>query len=235
MTNKIFRVNQVEPEIIPAILENTSEKIVERIHQLETISSLVELIQLDLADGLFVKNKTPLPGELPSLPKTFRYIFHLMVEEPEKYKEDLKKFEPETIIFHLEASKTAEKTLKALKEIGKTGIAINPETSPEKLLEVGEKLNEILVMTVKPGFAGQTFIKGSGEKIKQTKKLFPETKISVDGGIQPEYLPEVLEAGAERIYVSSYLFKGGSTTFTTGGKIELNFKKLLDCVNRQPS
>ena len=107
-------------EIIPAVLEKTAIGLLKKLDQLKGISRLV---QIDFADGRFVQNKTPLPDQIKTLPGDFKYIFHLMTDEPEKFEADLERLGAETIIFHLEAVLDPSQTIKTLAKIGKVGAA----------------------------------------------------------------------------------------------------------------
>jgi ribulose-phosphate 3-epimerase len=172
-----------------------------------------DVIHVDIMDGHFVPNITIGPPVVASIRKTtpLPLDVHLMIENPDRYIDDFVRAGANWISVHVEADVHLDRTLHYLKEKGaRAGVAINPGTSLASLQEVVQLADFILIMTVNPGFGGQKFIPSSLDKIKRLKELIEsngyKTRIEVDGGIGPENLREVLDAGAEIIVAGSAIF-----------------------------
>ena len=174
---------------------------------------------LDFGDGRFVRN-LPLGAQIfAQLPArvAWRRESHLMLSEP---LELLHLFAPHSdlIFFHVEASSDTSACIQAIRDAGaRPGIALNPATPPESIIDVLPVVDEILVMAVEPGFAGSPFVPEVVEKVGQIRALAdavnPEIRIEVDGAIGPANIPSLVRAGADR-------FVGGTTGLFTGGDLE---------------
>ena len=171
-----------------------------------------DLIHCDVMDGSFVPNLTFGPAVIKSIrPYTKLPLdVHLMVENPEKMINDFAKAGADIITVHAEACKHLDKTLSQIKALGvKAGVSLNPATSEDVLKYVLDKLDLVLVMSVNPGFGGQSFITSQLQKIAKVKELIKNTaiKIEVDGGINPLTAAECVAAGADILVAGNYVLK----------------------------
>ncbi len=171
-------------------------------------------LHIDVMDGHFVPNITIGPPVVKALRPKSRLFFdvHLMIEQPERYLMDFRAAGADLITVHVEACKHLHRTIQAIKETGaKAGVALNPHTPLETVQYVLEDLDLVLLMTVNPGFGGQRFIPNVLPKIsllkEMTRQSNPELFIQVDGGINTETAPLVVEAGANVLVAGSAVFK----------------------------
>lgn len=174
-----------------------------------------DLIHLDIMDGHFVPNLTFGPMVVKSIRNYTRLPFdvHLMVENPQDMIPWFAKAGADIITIHAESTKHLDKLLAEIKSYGiKAGVSLNPST-PETVLEyVLDKLDLILVMSVNPGFGGQSFISASVEKIAKIKSMIKgkDIKIEVDGGINPLTAAECVAAGADILVAGSAILNNGN-------------------------
>lgn len=174
-----------------------------------------DLIHLDIMDGHFVPNLTFGPTVVKSIRNYTRLPFdvHLMVENPQDMIPWFAKAGADIITIHAESTKHLDKLLAEIKSYGiKAGVSLNPST-PETVLEyVLDKLDLILVMSVNPGFGGQSFISASVEKIAKIKSMIKgkDIKIEVDGGINPLTAAECVAAGADILVAGSAILNNGN-------------------------
>jgi len=175
-------------------------------------------IHLDVMDGHFVPNITfgpPLVAALrPHSEKTFDC--HLMIEPPEPYLEAFAASGCDHITVQVEATKHLDRTLQAIRALGKkAGASLNPATPPETIEYALDRLDLVLLMTVNPGFGGQEFIPAVLDKIARVKRMIGARpiEIEVDGGITPETAPLVVEAGANALVTGSAAFHGGPAAY----------------------
>lgn len=136
-----------------------------------------------------------------------------MVEDPERYVPEIVKNGADMVTVHVEACPHLDRTLEVIRECGaKAGVVLNPETSLCTLDYVMDKVDMVLLMTVNPGFGGQTYIESSTRKIRNLRKMIEElgkpVDIEVDGGINLSTIDTVLEAGANILVAGSAVFKG---------------------------
>ncbi len=173
----------------------------------------VDFIHIDMMDGHFVPNLSMGIGiskyvsEITKLP----IDVHLMVEHPEKFATALEA-DVDMISFHIEACRFPFRMINLLKEKNiKPIVAVNPSTPIDTIEYILEDLHGVLIMTVEPGFSGQSFINPMLKKINRLKKIILaeryETKIYVDGGINPKTAPKVVEAGADCLISASAIYK----------------------------
>lgn len=170
-------------------------------------------LHLDVMDGVFVPNISFGIPVIAGLRKATQMVFdvHLMIVEPEKYVEAFRKAGADIINFHLEATKDPAAVIRQIKATGaKAAITIKPKTPVEELLPYLSEVDMVLVMTVEPGFGGQSFMEDQVEKIRtlsQWKKEQGYTyDIEVDGGVNLKTLRTVLDAGANVIVAGSAVF-----------------------------
>lgn len=207
-------------EFIPAILVKTRSELLEKIN---LVKKHVSIIQLDIMDGKFVPNITIGLEELKDLPNG-NYEFHWMVFEPEKWIKEIKG--PHMHLVHIETVTNFNVIKKTVqKSGGHLGLALNPDTQIEKILPYIDQVEEILVMTVVPGFSGQKYIHQMETKIKDLRKQFPELIIEVDGGINPETAKRAYNSGANYIAAASAIFDGN--------RIKENLESLKGAINEK--
>ena len=175
-------------------------------------------IHLDVMDGHFVPNITFGPPVIAALrPHSAKpFDCHLMIEPCDPYLEAFAGAGADHITIHAEATKHLDRSLHAIRELGrKAGAALNPAT-PESAIEyVLDRLDLILVMTVNPGFGGQKFIGATVDKIRRVKAMIGDRpiRIEVDGGIDAKTAPVVVAAGADSLVAGSAVFRGGPTAY----------------------
>ena len=180
-----------------------------------------EWIHIDVMDGHFVPNITLGPAIVKSLRKDIKMVFdaHLMMENPDQYIKEFVDAGCDLIVVHQEACKHLHRTIQNIKSYGiKAGVALNPATPIETIKHVLEEVDMVLIMTVNPGFGGQSFIEGMIPKIKQLKSLIDEkglnVDIQVDGGIKPDNVDKVVKAGANIIVAGSAIFNSDDIQYT---------------------
>ncbi len=163
-------------------------------------------LQLDVMDGNFVPTHSlDFDFDLPRKDK--KYEAHLMVADPEKWIEK-NYHKADTILFHVELCENIEKTIELIKnKKKKAGLAINPKTPVEIIRPYLDDVDEVLVMTVEPGFYGAKFLPKTLEKVKLLRRLKPELDIEVDGGMNSETIGLAAKAGANFFICGSYLQK----------------------------
>lgn len=186
-------------------------------------------LHIDVMDGMFVPSITYGMPLIKSIRKNTDIIFdvHLMINEPDRYIKDFADSGADIITVHAETCAHLDRTIQLIKESGcKVGVALNPSTPLNALEYVLDKVDMILIMSVNPGFGGQTYIDYSTEKIKELRDTLNNkglnTDIEVDGGVNINNIKEILDAGANIIVAGSAVFKGDK---------EKNVKAFLEVIN----
>lgn len=197
----------------PSILAADFTRLGEQISEVDRAGA--EYLHFDVMDGLFVPSISFGIPVLKSVRKATERILdvHLMIENPERYVDEFADCGADLITVHAESCRHLDRVISQIHQKGKkAGVALNPATSLSALDYVLDKVDMILIMTVNPGFGGQKFIESSYGKIRDLKSRMEaagrHTDIEVDGGINADTLPGVLEAGANVIVAGSAVFKG---------------------------
>ncbi|HHX60179.1 MAG TPA: ribulose-phosphate 3-epimerase [Epulopiscium sp.] len=178
-------------------------------------------VHIDIMDGHFVPNITFGPPVIKAIRKHTKRVFdvHLMIDNPDKYIQDFYDAGADIITVHVETCTHLHRTIQIIKGLGiKAGVSLNPATDLSVLNYILEDIDMILIMTVNPGFGGQTFIEKSIDKIKELNVMIQKTgkdiDIQVDGGIGLENVKEVIDAGATSIVAGSAVFNSENPTKT---------------------
>ncbi|MBQ1990047.1 MAG: ribulose-phosphate 3-epimerase [Rikenellaceae bacterium] len=176
--------------------------------------SAAQWIHIDVMDGVFVPNISfGFPVMKPIRKASDKVLdVHLMIVDPEKYVAQFAEAGADIVTFHYEATQTPREAIRLIRESGaKVGISIKPKTPVEVLRELLPEVDLVLVMSVEPGFGGQSFIEGSTDKVRELRKMIDEAglnvTIEIDGGVSAANAGELYEAGCDALVAGSAVFK----------------------------
>lgn len=215
--------------IAPSILSADFKCLGNQLKEIEAAG--IEVIHIDVMDGLFVPNISigfPIIQSIRSC-TTMEFDVHLMVESPERFIHEAATSGADTITVHQEACRHLSRVIYQIKEEGcKAGVSLNPATPIETLKHVIQDVDQVLLMTVNPGFGGQKFIPQMMEKIKSCRLFFKETgyspRLELDGGITTDNAGACIQNGANLLVAGSSVFKGD---------IKQNIKQFQEILRRE--
>ena len=206
---------QVAPSVLSADFGNLQRDVE------EICNAGCDLVHVDVMDGHFVPNLTICPVVVSAIEKfaTKPLDIHLIVENNTFFVELFAPLKPEYISFHIEEEKHPHRLIQKIRSYGiKPAIVLNPHTPPESIEYLLKDLDMVLLMSVNPGFGGQSFIENTYKKVSQLKALIEfteaDTLIEVDGGVTDQNIEKLLEAGVDAFVAGSFVFKSENPTET---------------------
>src|SRR5574338_49182 len=206
--------------LAPSILSADLSNLLQQIRLVEM--SGADWIHCDIMDGHFVPNITfgPVLVKAAKKCKKLPLNVHLMIENPDQYLEDFRNAGADIISVHFEGVTHLNRTVNRIKELGaKAGVVINPSTPVSSLVDIAEYIDLLLIMTVNPGFGGQSFISNSERRIKEAVELRKSLKanflIEVDGGISSKNISAVSKAGCDVFVAGSSIFNSENISAAT--------------------
>lgn len=199
----------MKTEILPSLLAADFGRLSDEILRAE--ASGADALHLDIMDAHFVPNLSFGPDVVAlaarTAPNFYRNV-HLMMSRPDLYVEAFAKAGAQTLQIHVEADCDIHVQLKRIREMGmRNAVVINPETPADRILPYLGEVDEVLVMTVHPGYGGQKFIESCLPKVAEIRSLMPTLNVMVDGGINAETAILAAKAGANQFIAGSYLFR----------------------------
>ena len=214
----------IAPSVLAADFSNLQRDI-EMINESEA-----DWFHIDIMDGVFVPNISfgmPVLRDIKKHAKKTLDV-HLMIVNPDQYIETFASLGADILTVHYEACTHMHRTIQAIKATGmKAGIALNPHSSVNQLKDVIKDIDLVCLMSVNPGFGGQSFIENTFEKVKELKELIQSSEsscqIEIDGGVTNKNAKKLVQAGANILVAGSYVFKSSDPTETISKLNKLDF------------
>ena len=213
-------------KIAPSILSADFARLGEQVHEAEAAGA--DIIHVDVMDGHFVPNITigPLVVRAVRAITSLPLHAHLMIEQPERYLAEFIEAGANGLTVHVETCPHLHRTVQQIKELGcKAGVTLNPATPLSSLEEILPEVDHVLVMSVNPGFGGQSYIPRSTHRIARLRAMLDEigsqAELEVDGGVNLSTVTQVVEAGATVLIA-------GSAVFNDRGTVEENIRRLRE-------
>ena len=214
----------IAPSVLAADFSNLQRDI-EMINESEA-----DWFHIDIMDGVFVPNISfgmPVLRDIKKHAKKTMDV-HLMIVNPDQYIETFASLGADILTVHYEACTHMHRTIQAIKATGmKAGIALNPHSSVNQLKDIIKDIDLVCLMSVNPGFGGQSFIENTFDKVKELKELIQSSRsdcqIEIDGGVTNENAKKLVQAGANILVAGSYIFKSSNPTETISKLVNLDF------------
>ena len=214
----------IAPSVLAADFSNLQRDI-EMINESEA-----DWFHIDIMDGVFVPNISFGMPVLRDIKKHAKKTIdvHLMIVNPDQYIETFYKLGSDILTVHYEACTHMHRTIQAIKATGmKAGVALNPHSSVNQLKDVIKNIDLVCLMSVNPGFGGQSFIENTYNKVKELNELIQSSgsdcQIEIDGGVTNKNAKKLVQAGANILVAGSYVFKNSNPTETISKLIKLDF------------